>query len=180
MRSVGPELNRAQSYLSAGGFNQKEVTLAIKPNKPVVALHASAHVASGSPPSPKVCYHIEYSLDSGNSWIPIVKGRAIPRRGDEPGDFWSQSFSYGSSAMRAPIGQTILVRFRNDGGKRYLRAEAHLIQATSQPDPVKVTYAWTDASGAHQGSHVFGRKGDWRLATGKQVQTRWVQIEPVR
>ena len=82
--------------------------------------------------------------------------------------------------MRAPAGKTILVRFRNDGGKRYLRAEAHLIQRTGQPDPVKVTYAWSDATGAHQGSHVFRGKGDWRLATGKQVVTRWVQFEPVR
>lgn len=180
LRSVGPELNLAQSYVAAGGFGQKEVTLAIKANKPVVELHASAHVASGSPPNPKVRYHIEYSLDSGKSWIPIVKGRTIPRRGDEPGDFWSQSFCYGSSPMRAPAGKTILVRFRNDGGKRYLRSEAHLIQATGQPDPVKVTYAWTDATGAQQGSHVFRGKGDWRLATGKQVMTRWVQFETVR
>jgi hypothetical protein len=180
VRSVGPELNLAQTYVSAGGFNQKEVTLTIKPNKPVVALHASAHVASGSPPNPKVRYLLEYSLDSGKSWLPIVKGRAIPRRGDEPGDFWSQSFSYGSSPIRAAAGKTILVRFRNDGGKRYLRAEAHLIQATGQPDPVKVTYAWTDASGPHQDSHVFMGKGGWELATGKQVRTRWVQFEPVR
>ena len=148
--------------------------------KPVVKLHASAHVASGSPPNPKVRYHIEYSLDSGKTWLSIVKGRAIPRRGDEPGDFWSQSFSYGSSAIRAAAGKTILVRFRNDAGKRYLRAEAHLIQATGQSDPVKVTYAWTDASGLHQGSHVFRGKGEWKLATGKQVRTRWVQFEPVR
>jgi hypothetical protein len=178
--SVGPELNLAQTYVTSGGFNQKDVTLAIKPNKPVVELHASAHVASGSPPNPKVRYYVEYSLDSGKSWLPIVKDRGIPRRGDEPGDFWSQSFSYGSSAIRAAVGKTILVRFRNDGGKRYLRAEAHLIQTTGQPDPVKVTYAWTDASGPHQSSHVFRAKGDWRLATGKQVTTRWVQFEPVR
>ncbi len=180
VRSVGPELNLAQSYLASGGFNQKEVTLAIKPSKPVIGLHASAHVASGSPPNPKVRYLLEYSLDSGKNWLPIVKGRSIPRRGDEPGDFWSQSFSYGSSDVRAPTGKTILVRFRNDGGKRYLRSEVHLIQSTGQPDPVKVTYAWTDATGPHQDSHVFRGKGDWRLATGKQVVTRWVQFEPVR
>jgi hypothetical protein len=178
--SVGPELNLAQTFVTAGGFNQKEVTLAIKPTKPVVELHASAHVASGSPPNPKVRYLLEYSLDLGKNWLPIVKGRAIPRRGDEPGDFWSQSFSYGSAALRAEAGKTILIRFRNDGGKRYLRAEAHLIQATGQPDAVKVTYAWSDATGAHQGSHVFREKGDWQLATGKQVRTRWVQFEPVR
>ena len=177
--SIGPELNRAKSYVTAGGFGQKEVTLSIKPNRPVVGLYASAHVASGSPPNPKVRYYVEYSLDEGESWLPVVKGRTIPRRGDEPGDFWSQSFSYGSSAIRAKVGKPILIRFRNDGGKRYLRAEAHLVQATGQSDPVKVTYAWNDSSGEHQGSHVFRTKGEWELQTGRQVRTRWVEFEPI-
>jgi hypothetical protein len=101
-------------------------------------------------------------------------------RSDEPGDFWSQSFSYGSSAIRAEAGKLILIRFRNDGGKRYLRAEAHLVQATGQPDPLKVTYAWTDSSGPRTGTHVFRGRGDWRLRTGLQVRTRWVEFEPVR
>ena len=178
--SVGPELNLAKSFVTAGGFGEKKVTLAIKPNKPVVGLHASAHVASGSPPNPKVRYHIEYSLDSGKRWLPLVKDRAIPRRGDEPGDFWSQSFSYGSSAIRTEAGKPIQIRFRNDGGKRYLRAEAHLVQATDQPDPLKVTYAWTDSSGPRQSSHIFRAKGDWRLTTGRQVRTRWVEFAPLR
>ena len=155
------------------------MTLAIKPNKPVVGLHASAHVASGSPPNPKVRYHIEYSLDSGKRWLPLVKDRAIPRRGDEPGDFWSQSFSYGSSAIRVEAGKPIQIRFRNDGGKRYLRAEAHLVQATGKPDPVKVTYAWTDSSGPRQDTHVFLAKGDWRLKTERHVRTHWVDFELV-
>jgi hypothetical protein len=178
--SAGPELSLAKAFVTAGGFGEKKVTLAIKPNKPVVGLHASAHVASGSPPNPKVRYHIEYSLDSGKRWLPLVKDRAIPRRGDEPGDFWSQSFSYGSSAIRAEAGKPIQIRFRNDGGKRYLRAEAHLVQATGQPDPVKVTYAWTDSSGLRQNSHVFRARGDWQLTTGRQVRTHWVEFEPVR
>ncbi|SVD47655.1 uncharacterized protein METZ01_LOCUS400509 [marine metagenome] len=153
--------------------------MSIKPTKSVVRLHASAHVASGSPPNPKVRYHIDYSLDSGKHWQPLVRDRAILRRGDEPGDFWSQSFSYGSSAIETETGKPIMIRFRNDGGKRYLRAEAHLIQATGQPDPVKVTYAWTDASGSHQGSHVFRANGDWQLPTAQQVRTRWVEFKPV-
>jgi hypothetical protein len=177
--SIGPELNRAKSYVSSGGFGQKEVTLSIKPNRPVVGLYASAHVASGSPPNPKVRYYVEYSLDAGESWLPVVKGRTIPRRGDEPGDFWSQSFSYGSSAIRSKAGKPILIRFHNDGGKRYLRAEAHLVQVTGQPDPVKVTYAWNDSGGERQESHIFRAKGEWELQTGRQVRTRWVEFEPI-
>ena len=178
--SAGPELGLAKSFVTAGGFGEKNVTLSIKPDKPAVGLHASAHVASGSPPNPRVRYHIEFSLDSGKRWLPLVKARTILRRGDEPGDFWSQSFSYGSADIRAEAGKPILVRFRNDGGKRYLRAEAHLVQATGQPDPLKVTYAWTDSSGPRTGTHVFRTRGDWRLTTGRQVRTRWVEFEPVR
>ncbi|MBT4666528.1 MAG: hypothetical protein HOB63_08425 [Opitutae bacterium] len=177
--SIGPELNLAKSYVTAGGFGEKEVTLSIKPNRPVVGLYASAHVASGSPPNPKVRYYVEYSLDEGAGWLPVVKGRTIPRRGDEPGDFWSQSFSYGFSAIRAKVGKPILIRFRNDGGKRYLRAEAHLVQTTGQSDPVKVTYAWNDSAGERQGFHVFRTKGEWELQTGRQVRTRWVEFEPI-
>jgi hypothetical protein len=126
-----------------------------------------------------VRYHIEYSLDSGKRWLPLVKDRAIPRRGDEPGDFWSQSFSYGSAAIRAGADKPIQIRFRNDGGKRYLRAEAHLVQTTGQPDPLKVTYAWNDSSGPHQDSHIFRAKSNWHLTTGKQVRTHWVEFKPV-
>jgi len=126
-----------------------------------------------------VRYHIEYSLDAGGIWLPLSPSRSIPRRGDEPGDFWSQSFSYGSSAIRAEAGKSILIRFRNDGGKRYLRAEAHLVQATSQSDPVKVTYAWHDSTGERQGFHVFRAKGEWELQTSRQVRTRWVEFEPI-
>ncbi len=178
--SAGPELGLAKSFVTDGGFGEKNVTLSIKPGKPVVGLHASAHVASGSPPNPRVRYHIEFSLDSGKHWLPLVKERTILRRGDEPGDFWSQSFSYGAADIRAEAGQPILVRFRNDGGKRYLRAEAHLVQATGQADPLKVTYAWADSSGSRTSSHVFRTGGDWRLKTGRQVRTRWVEFEPVR
>ena len=60
-----------------------------------------------------------------------------------------------------------------------LRAEVHLILETGQPDPVKVTYDWSDASGEHVESHVFDRNGEWQLATGRHVRTRWVEFEPI-
>jgi len=178
--SIGPELNLAKTFISNGGFGEKEVTLSVKPTKPVIEIHAVAHVASGNPPSPKVNYHIDYSLDYGEDWHSIVKDRAIPRRGDEPGDFWSQSFSYGSTVIQSGAGKPILIRFRNDGNKSYLRAEVHLVQTTGQTDPIKVTYAWNNASGVHTESNIFRTKGQWRLQTGQEVQTKWVEFEPVR
>lgn len=177
--SMGPELELAKTFVTRGAFGDKAVTLAATPDKPVVGLYAAAHLASGSPPNPAVRYQIEYSLDSGKRWRPLAKDWSIPRRGDEPQDFWSQSFCYGSVAVNSAPGQPIQIRFHNDGGRRNLRAEAHLILDAGQADPVKVTYDWTDASGAHRESHVFDGKGDWHVATGRRVRTRWVEFEPV-
>ena len=47
----------------------------------------------------------------------------------------------------------------------------------------KVTYDWADDAGPHQASHTFpgvtATKVDaWSVPTGKNVRTRWVQLEP--
>lgn len=123
-----------------------------------------------------VRYQIEYSSDGGR-WQPIVADWTVPRRGDEPGDFWSQSFCYGSSVVESSAGKPIRIRFRNDGGKRYLRAEAHLVQKAGT-DPLKVTYHWNDDGGRHEQSHVFHENSDWNLSTVRNVRTRWVEFEP--
>jgi len=108
-----------------------------------------------------------------------VKDWQIPRRGDEPKDFWSQSFCHGSTELPAAKFDTVQVRFRNDGGKRYLRAEAHLVHETPQFDATKVTYSWTDANGPHTDTRVVGKTESWKLPPGKNVQTRWVEFEAV-
>jgi hypothetical protein len=177
--SLGPELELAKTFVTSGAFGEKAVTLTVTPENPAVGLHVTAHVASGSPPDPSVRYQIEYSLNGGVTWLSLVKDWTIPRRGDEPGDHWSQSFCYGFSEIVAEADEPILIRFHNDGGKRYLRAEAHLIQEVGKPDPVKVTYDWNDAKGRQRKSHVFDSKGAWRLSTGRNVRTRWVEFEPV-
>ncbi|MGB0580544.1 MAG: hypothetical protein ACPGVU_12635, partial [Limisphaerales bacterium] len=177
--SLGPELDLAQTFVSAGKFGEKSVTLKVVPDQPVLGLYAAAHIASGSPPNPKFKYQIDFSLNGGVSWQPLVKDWQIPRRGDEPKDYWSQSFCYGSAELAAAADESISIRFRNDGGRRYLRAEAHLVQDTGRNDPLKVTYRWSDHGGDHQSSHVFRSRGDWTLATGRNVRTRWVEFEPV-
>ena len=179
VQSLGPELDLARTFVTGGDFGQRTVSLTVTPDKPVMRVFAAAHTASGSPPSTDVRYHIDFSLDTGKHWQPIVADWTVPRRGDEPGDFWSQSLCYGSQDVAAPAGQPIQIRFRNDGGKSFLRAEAHLVQRVENADPVKVTYNWIDTSGKHQQSHVFTSKGNWQVATDKNVHTRWVELEPV-
>jgi hypothetical protein len=177
--SMGPELDLSQTFVVEGAFGERTVTLAATQNRPTVGVYAAAHVASGSPPDPNVRYKIDVSLDAGETWQPVVRDWSIPRRGDEPDDFWSQSFCYGSAPIRSDGGGPIWVRFSNDGGKRYLRAEAHLIYQTGEPDPIEVTYNWADDDGNHRQSHVFTSNGAWKLATGQHVRTRWVELTPV-
>ncbi len=177
--SLGPELELAKTFVSDGDFGEQSVTLTATSSDRVTGIYAAAHTASGSPPNPDVRYSIEYSLDAGESWQPIVKDWSVPRRGDEPGDFWSQSLCYGSCSLQSEPRQPIRIRFRNDGDKRYLRAEAHLIQNTGDPDPLKVTYQWTDSDGEHTESHLFDSTDKWQLATGNNVRTRWVEFEPM-
>ena len=120
------------------------------------------------------------SVEVELTWKPVVTDWTIPRRGEEPPDFWSQSFCYGSAAVAGADGSSIRVRFRNTGGKAYARAEAHLVYKTRGADATKVTFDWTDNAGPHRDAHVFGgRSGDWQLPTGRNVQTRWVEFDPV-
>jgi hypothetical protein len=146
-----------------------------------VAIYATGQVASGNPPQSGTRYQIDYSTDNGKTWKPLVKDWTVPRRGAEPSDFWSQSFCYGSSELSTPLASPVQVRFHNDGGRKYLRAEAHLVYRTEASDPAKVTFDWAEDTGPRRESHVFvaGQGESWNVATGKGVQTRWVEFEPV-
>jgi len=175
---LGPELDLAKTFLVDGAFGEKSVTLAATPSRPLAGIYAATHVASGNPPNTKVRYQIEYSTDAGKTWQPVVRDWTITRRGNEPADFWSQSFCYGSLAVKSAAGRPVQIRFRNNGGKRFLRAEAHMIEQVGQSDPVKVTYDWEDSTGRRQESHVFASREPWRLKTARNVRTRWVEFEP--
>ena len=103
------------------------------------------------------------------------------RQGDEPGDFWSQSFCWANAAIRGEASvSSVRVRFRNDGGKVYARAEVHAAYRTPKTDDTAVTFAWTDDAGDHTESHTFvGQKEvpAWTIPTGKNVRTKWVEMK---
>jgi hypothetical protein len=180
--SAGPTLPQAQARVVDGAFGTRAVTMEVAtPRKEAVqTIVAAAQVGSSCPPDPQVKYQIEYSTDGGKGWKPLLKDWTVARRGDEPGDFWSMSMSYGSVDLaEAPTGP-IRVRFKNDGGKNYLRAEVHLLYKAAGTDGTKVTFHWKDDAGEHRESHVFaaGKPAPWDLKTGKNVVTRWVEYEP--
>jgi hypothetical protein len=183
--SAGPNLSQAQAHVVAGSFGSPTVTLELAPprKEPAVAVHAAGHVLSGNPPRPEVKYTIEVSVDGGKTWKSMVQDWTLARAGQEPKDFWSQSFCWGQMLLESRSASTVRVRFRNNGGRAYARCEAHLLYQTSGNDDTRVTFDWKDADGPHRSEHVFTRSSKelaaWQVPTGKNVQTRWVEFEPV-
>jgi hypothetical protein len=185
--SAGPNVAQAETHLVAGEFDSPRVTLEIATprNSPVVAVHAAAHVASSNPPSPEISYRVDYSTDKGTSWQSLVSDWRITRQGQEPADFWSQSFCWGSTELSG-LQQPIQVRFQNNGGKRYRRAEVHVLYRVPKQDGTRVTFHWQDDTGVHTASPDFApdesdsTADDWQLPTGKDVKTLWVEYQPAR
>ncbi|WP_145366811.1 hypothetical protein [Maioricimonas rarisocia] len=179
--SAGPTLPQARAHLVDGAFGTPRVTLQLSPptDRYAMRLHAAAHVASGNPPDPSIRYQIEFSLDEGRTWHPLVSDWQIVRRGTEPGDFWSQSFCYGDIPLPDLMTGPVQIRFRNDGGKRYLRAEAHLAYEVPGDDHCRVTFAWSDSEGAtHTAERTFATDSPqtWTIPTGENIEMKWVEM----
>jgi hypothetical protein len=181
--AAGPLVEQAASHLVEGMFDSPKVTLELAAPRGAKPLHvyAAAWQASGNPPS-SARYAIEYSIDGGKMWRPVVKDWSIERRPPEPGDYWSQSFTWGDAAVEgAAGGKPVRVRFSNDGGKPLRKAEAYLAYEVAGGE-AEVTFRWDDASGKRQtASHAYaasvpGTEGDtWRLDAGQKPQTVWVE-----
>lgn len=175
--SAGPNLAQAAAHMVDGQFNTPRVTLKFSTphGEPIRQITAAAHVKSSSPPDPKILYWVEYSVNEGKTWLPLVKDWNINRQGDEPNDFWSQSLCWGTVEVYGKESK-VLVRFRNNGGKAYARAELHLTYPTTSASATRVTFCWTDSTG--EKTHSFlasGRQATWKVPTGANAVTKWVE-----
>lgn len=182
--SAGPTVPHATKHVSGGGFGTRQVSLQLTPPKQhgVHHIYAAAHVASGNPPRTEVKYHIGYRIGDMPELHPIVSDWSIEPPGDQPKDFWSQSFCYGDKQLASPVQAPITVQFGNSGGRNYLRAEAHLVYEVPPTDGTRVTFHWTDSEGSHTESLDFapgGRIQTADLKTGKNVETHWVEYSPI-
>lgn len=181
--SAGPNVPLAQAHVVDGKLGSPRVTLelAAPRGEKAIAVYAAGHVQSSSPPRADIKYQVEISTDEGKSWRPIVKDWTITRRGEEPKDFWSQSMCWGWLELEGAAAK-VRVRFRNDGGKNYLRAEAHLVFRPSRQDATQVTFAWTDDTGEQHATRNFAagdaRQPAWKIPTGRGTRTRWVEFTP--
>lgn len=184
LESAGPNIDQATRHIVDGKFDSPRVTLqlAAPRNAALAQVHAATHVASSNPPSPDFTYRIEYSIDGGKTWTDMVNDWRITRQGEQPADFWSQSFCWGSAAL-PETARDVQVRFRNDGGKRNMRSEVHVAYRLPSEDATRVTFHWKDQAGLHTQSQTFepvvqGASPEWNLATGTGVETLWVEYSP--
>jgi len=180
--SAGPCLDQARARVVEGGFGTPTVTLELRTprREPALAVYAAAQVESGNPPDADARYAIDCSTDGGKTWMPVVKDWTVPRLGADPPAFWPQSLCFGSLGLEDTSG-AVRVRFSNSKGNRIARAEAHLVYRTGSKDGTKVTFDWADRKGTHRESHTFapGPPATWKLDTGRNVSTWWVEFEPV-
>jgi hypothetical protein len=182
--SAGPNLAQAESHVVDGKFGSPRVTLALGTPRGERArrVYAAAHVASGAPPQPDINYSIDVSADEGRTWHSAVADWRLTPLGEQPKDFWSQSFCWGDQELAGDASK-IQVRFRNTGGRSVLRAEAHLLYDVASSDNTKVTFAWREEGAVKSASHEFeaarGKPITWRVETGKAPRTLWVEYEPV-
>lgn len=176
--SAGPTAPQAQAHIVAGGFESPMVTLelAAPRNAKPTHVYAAAHMRSSSPPSPDIAYAIDVSTDGGQSWQPVVKDWRITRRGDEPKDFWSQSFCYGDAPLAKPTASPVQIRFKNNGGKRIARAEMHLLYEVPQQDALQVTFGYTNSAGKQTKTLSSADGAEQAFDAGAGVKTRWVEL----
>ena len=181
--SAGPNRDQAGAHVAEGAIDSPNgITLALATprGEPVIEVFGASHNQSGNPPAPEIAYAIDYSVDDGTTWKPVVSDWKIERRGAEPPDLWSQSFTYGRAEVgTAHESRQVQVRFSNNGRKQYRRVEAHLGYQVANPTPAKVTFAWTE-NGELKTSTREVASGDqqqrWTIDTQGEVETKWVEI----
>lgn len=183
--SAGPTIEQARAHKIAGDFNSPKLTLQLSAPRdlPATTVYAAAHMRSSSPPDPNIAYFIEYSLDGGKAWQPIVTDWKITRRGDEPKDFWSQSFVWGEVKLAKPTKGPVQVRFRNTGGKQIARAEMHLAYQVPTDDACQVTFAVSDARADRSRPReivLVAKPVEDSLTfdAGAQPELNWVEFRP--
>ena len=180
--SAGPNRDQAAAHIAAGAIDSAQgvtLELATPRGETAVEVYAASHNQSGNPPSPEISYAIDYSVDQGETWHPVVRDWKIERLGDEPPDLWSQSFTYGSADLPSSP-QRVQVRFSNNGRKTYRRVEAHLSYQVARPSRANVTFAWTEDKGEVKRATHQVTAGDqeqsWLIKTNGDVDTQWVEI----
>jgi len=178
--AAGPTAGQAKAHLIDGDFQTPSMTfeLATPRGERPIRVHAAAMVDSWNPPRP-VVHTVESSTDGGKTWTPFVKDWKIVRREPEAKSFGTLTYVWGAGDVAGS--GPVRVRFRNDKGQLYFRAEVQMVYETKGRDATRVTFDWTEGLESKRKSHDFPvGVGEWLVETGRDVETRWVEYEPVR
>jgi len=181
--AAGPNTDQAKAHLVAGAMNSPMVTLSVAaPRKAkAVRVYGAARIACGSPPKPSK-YNIDYSLDGGKTFKPVVKDWEVIRHKPEPTDWWSQTFVWGDAAVPNVAGP-VQLRFTNTGRRKFMRAQAELAYTVPNTSPLKVTYAWKEGRAVKTATHTYPPtapgKADtsWTFTAGAKPRTFYVEYE---
>jgi hypothetical protein len=176
--AAGPTRDEAAAHVVAGAMGSPAVTLQLAAPRgaQVVGVYGSAHVGCGGPPR-ESNYNIEYSVDGGQMWMPILKDYQVKQIPPEPGDWWSQAFLQGEAKVDK-VAKPVLVRFSNTGKRSFMRVEAELTYQVPNSSGVKVTYAWKEAGAVKTDVHTVAKgkaKDAWTFTAGTAPETFYVE-----
>jgi hypothetical protein len=184
--AAGPNKAQAQPFVTGGGFDKDNVEMTVPSpgGAKILEVYANGWTRSGSPPDPKVKYQIEYSVDGGKMWKPVIKDWQVLSLGYQSGDTWSQSFCFGNKDVSAENAKEVKVRFTNDGGVAYRKTEVFLVYETPNNRGVQVTFSWKEGEEEKTASHVYPAAvttpdSSWTIPTGQKIVTNWVEMQLV-
>jgi hypothetical protein len=129
-------------------------------------------------PPPEGCdYHLDISTDGGKTWK--LMGRADVPKDNE----FSSGWTHGSADVTAARTRTALVRLHLHAGGYFvglIAAEIYGVYTVPAPQPVKLTYAWTEAGTLKTHvENIPAGKREWkfRVPTGKTIADEHVRLE---
>lgn len=177
--SAGPTLKQAAAHIVDGAFGSPTVTLELVAPRaaPATAVYAACHVSAGTPPKDSL-YAIDYSVDGGQTWVPMLKDYQILHPAPEPKDWWSQSLMMADATLEKVV-KPVRVRFSNNGGRTVQRAEMQLTYGVPATSPLKVTYAWRNGAEVKTATHSYpvtvNADAAWTFDAGAEPKTFYVE-----
>lgn len=177
--SAGPNKDQTKPHIIAGEMNSPAVTLQLEAPRHarVTGVYASAHAACSAPPKP-ADYNIDYSIDTGATWQPLLHNYQVKQIPPEPKDWWSQAFMMGETNLN-PVASPVQIRYSNTGNRTFMRVEAQLVYDVTNSSPLQVTYAWKESGAVKTASHVYpaNTKQDsgWSFSAGTAPETFYVE-----
>lgn len=160
------------------GPQPADIVYRIDAPKPLVEITAAARYRVRSPQPAGCDFHLDYSIDGGNSWQKLA--RAV----NAPDNEYSSGWMSGSAAIVAPT-STALVKVHLDGGgygSGLIDFEAYGLHRTATPDKVEVTWAWQPEKSDEVQTHtekipVGATEHRWNVPTPAACKDAWVEIK---